>query len=460
MSETSPGTAPVPDQKAAATATDPAPAPTRARYIVLGGLCAASALAYFTRNGVAAAESTIRLDLGLSKEQSGMIMSAFFLPYALCQLPAAMLTQRIGTRWALPLYGILWSLATAGMALGQSLLMIASRACMGIAQAGLVPAGVTSLACWFPRTAQATASGAFSGFMSVGGIIAAPLTAYLVVTTGWRWMFVLYALPGILWALWFATWYRNRPQDHPAVNIHEQNLITEGAPETITTTSAAASSSSSVKAPTVKWKQLLVRPALHLLCLQQFCRAAGYIFFSTWFATYLQEARGVTIIKSAFLTTLPLLADFSGSMLGGIVSDKLLHRTRSERLARQGLCVIALILCAAFIFSAWTIAHPTAAVIIISLGMFCAAVANPCLNATVISLSGPHTATVSAITNMCGNLGAAVFPISVPWLLHQAGGWNAVLISFGTLYLIAATSWFLIKPGYTIYKDQAAETEA
>ena len=135
---------------------------SNARFIVLGGLCAAAALAYFTRNGVGPAESTIRADLHLTMAESGAMMSAFFWPYALCQIPAAMLAQRFGARWMLALYGVLWSLATAGMALGDVRMMTASRACMGVAQAGLVPVGVMVMARWFPRRVQASVSGAFS----------------------------------------------------------------------------------------------------------------------------------------------------------------------------------------------------------------------------------------------------------------------------------------------------------
>ena len=116
---------------------------TRTRFIVLAGICAAAALAYFTRNGMGPAESTIRADLGISKEESGILMSSFFWPYALCQIPAAMLAQRLGPRCALSLYGVLWSLATAGLALGNLTVMIGSRAFMGTAQAGLVPVGTT-----------------------------------------------------------------------------------------------------------------------------------------------------------------------------------------------------------------------------------------------------------------------------------------------------------------------------
>lgn len=413
------------------------------RFVVLAALCAAAALAYFVRNGVGPAESTIRGELGLTKAQSGMLMSAFFWPYALCQIPAAMLSQRIGSRWALSLYGVLWSLATAGLALGNLALMIGSRAFMGVAQAGLVPVGVGAMSRWFPRTAQASASGAFSGFMSVGSIIAAPLTAWLVITCGWRWMFALYAVPGILWALWFAGSYRNQPSEHPSVNTAEQELI--GHPTTVT----------QGPAPSVPWALLLSSPAMWFLCAQQFCRAAGYIFFASWFATYLQEARGVTILGSGWLTTLPLLADVTGCLFGGVLSDAILRRTGNPRMARQVMSATALLSCAALIFSAWHVAQPVMAVLVISAGMFCAATANPCLSATVMSLGGPHVATVSATANMCGNFGAAAFPLAVPWLLHHAGGWNAVLGGFGALYIVAAVFWLMIRSDGSLF-DRAS----
>jgi nitrate/nitrite transporter NarK len=194
----------------------------------------------------------------------------------------------------------------------------------------------------------------------------------------------------------------------------------------------------------VPWRLLATSPAMWCLCIQQFCRAAGYIFFASWFATYLQEARGMSIIGSGWLTTLPLLADVTGCMLGGVLSDAVLRWTGSQRMARQGVSAIALLLCAGLIFSAWWVAHPVGAVLVISAGMFCAAAANPCLGAIVMSMGGQHVATVSAVNNMCGNLGAAAFPVVVPWLLHNAGGWNAVLAGFGTLYIVASVFWLLI----------------
>ena len=217
----------------------------------------------------------------------------------------------------------------------------------------------------------------------------------------------------------------------------EQILI--GHPATVPSGLAASNS-----AP---WRSLATSSAIWLLCVQQFFRAAGYMFFASWFATYLQEARGVELLKSAWLTTLPLLADVAGGFSGGMLSDALLHRTGHQRLSRQGLSMVMLLLCAVLIFCAWLVVQPVLAVLIISLGMYCAGVVNPCYSATLMTCGGRNAGTWSAITNMSGNFGAASFPILVPWLLRlSAGNWDAVLFSFGGLYIAATLCWWFLKP--------------
>lgn len=406
---------------------------TRTRFIALGGLCAAAALAYLTRNAPGTAESTIRADLDLSMKQSGWLNSIFFWSYALCQIPAAMLLKRIGARRALSLFAVLWSLASALSAAGGLTMMLIGRACMGIAQAGLVPIGVSAMARWFPRSEQGMAAGAFGGFMSVGGIIAAPLTVSLLVPLGWRWTFVAFALPGILWAAWFASWFRNQPSEHASVNEAELTLIGHDAPVATTASNA------------VPWRQLITSTAMWCICGQQVCRAAGYIFFSTWFATYLQEARHLTIVHSGWLSALPLLGDVTGCIVGGMFTDAVLRWSGRERLARQGISATALLLCAGLIACAWFVADPTLAVLVISAGTFCAAIANPCAGAVVMRVGGTHCATVSAMMNMFGNFGAAAFPIVVPWLLGLTGSWNAVLVGFAALYVLAAAFWSMLR---------------
>src|SRR5262245_8317309 len=240
--------------------------PTVVRFAVLAWLCAAAALAYVSRNAIAVAESTVRGDLALTKEQSGWLMSAFFISYAVCQIPGAWVGQRFGARRALPAFAVAWSVATAAMATSGFVMLIVARVVKGLSQAGLFPVCTGVIAKWFPKTGQAFATGALASFMSVGGAAGAALTGWLVVAIGWRWMFALYSLPGLLWAAWFWGWFRNAPQEHGSVNTAERQLIEReraaaGADELPSWASGGQSKEVQSSAPPTPWLQLLTSPA-------------------------------------------------------------------------------------------------------------------------------------------------------------------------------------------------------
>ena len=435
---------------------------------MLAWLCVAAALSYLSRNAIAVAESTVRGDLGLTKEQSGWLMSAFFISYAVCQIPGAWVGQRFGARRALPAFAVVWSIATAATAAGGFFVLIATRVAKGVSQAGLFPVSTGVIARWFPRTGQAFATGALASFMSLGGAVGAGLTGWLVVEIGWRWMFVLYGLPGLLWAASFWGWFREAPREHGSVNAAERQLIELELPAAragelrspAPTAPARLSGDLPLPAPPMPWLPLLSSPAMWCICGQQFFRAAGYMFFTSWFATYLQESRGVTIAKSGLLTMLPLLAVVLGSLAGGVMSDAVLRRTGSRRLARQVVAVVSLGLCAALTCSAYFFSDALAAVLIISAGGFCAAVAGPCSYTITIDMGGEHVPTVNSVMNLCGNVGAMLFPLAVPWLLRETGSWNAVLLSFGALYIAAALCWWGLRPEGTVFAQALLGNEA
>lgn len=398
----------------------------------------------------------MRSDLGLTREQSGWLLSAFFVSYAVFQIPTAWFGQRLGARRGLPLFAVAWSAATAATAAPWFFMLILSRFAKGLAQAGLFPVATGVIAKWFPKTGWAFATGALTSFMSVGGAAGAALTGWLVVTIGWRWMFLLYSLPGLLWAVWFWNYYRDTPQEHASVNPDELQLIASDRP-------AAPPQSHTTQIP---WIQLLSSPAMWWICGQQFFRAAGYMFFTSWFATYLQESRGVTIATSGVLTMLPLLSVVAGSLAGGSISDAILRHTSSLRLARRVLASGSLALCAALTLSAYFFTDALAAVLIISAGSFCAAIANPCSYTIAIDMGAEHVPTVHSVMNMSGNVGAMLFPLVVPWLLRETGSWNAVLLCFGALYIAAALCWWCLRPEGSVFaqalcgKRQDCPTEA
>ena len=424
---------------------------SRVRMMLSAWLAAAAVIAYLCRNSITVAEKTIREDIGISEEAMGLILGpAFFWSYALAQIPGGLLGQRYGSRRCLPLFSLVSSAATALLGMAHTTwALMAGRLGGGVAQAGLFPCSAASISKWHPRAERALASGVLGASMSIGGAVGAALTGELLGWFSWRWVFALYAVPGIIWSIGFFVWFRDTPAEHPQVNDAELDLILQGQD--------AAAAKPDIKPRSTPWLKLAASPAMWLICSQQFFRAAGYAFFASWFATYLQETRGVSTAKSGWLLTIPLLASVAASLVGGGVSDWIYRSTGRLATARSALASGALLACAALVFSSWFVSDAILATVVIGAGAFCAALAGPCAYAATMDLGGRNVAMVFSTMNMVGNFGAGLLPLAVPhfrrWvqetpqLLHLAQGnsWNAVLVLFAVMYLLGAASWILLR---------------
>ena len=176
---------------------------------------------------------------------------------------------------------------------------------------------------------------------------------------------------------------------------------------------------------------------------QQFFRAAGYAFFTSWFATFLQESRGVSIGKSGIMNSLPLLGVVLSGFIGGWASDKITVLSGSRRVGRQGFAAVSLLASACLIVAAYFVEDVWLAVMVISLGSFCASLAGPSAYAITIDMGGKHVATVFSLMNMSGNFAAAGIPLLLPRLQKLTGSWDFVLFLFAGIYLAAAICWLL-----------------
>jgi sugar phosphate permease len=156
--------------------------PTRVRYLVVFLATLAAVLLYLDRICLSITERYITEDLGLSGAQAGLLFSAFFWAYAIGQVPAGWLGDRLGVRWVLTLYIVSWSAFTGLMGAAQSFLaVLAFRFGCGLAQAGAYPASASLLSKWVPFSARALASSVVATGGRVGGFLAPVLTAYLMV---------------------------------------------------------------------------------------------------------------------------------------------------------------------------------------------------------------------------------------------------------------------------------------
>jgi len=383
----------------------------------------------------------------------GYVMGLFFLTYALGQIPTGALGTRWGSRKSIPLCAVGLSLATAVMSLANGAgLLIAARLSNGIFQAGLFPCCTNTISAWFSSKLRAVPTGCLGASMSLGGAIGVFMTGFLVVSIGWRATFAAYSLLGVVWAIGFYWWFRDTPAQYLAKHAgsadESSTRLLQHEP-----LATKANADDTARAEPTPWLSIYSSPATWWICSQQFCRAAGQIFFGSWFATYLQETRGVPVETSGTLNSLPLITLVVGALAGGAISDGLLAITGSRTIARKWLATVCMSMCALLVFGAYFVQQPVVAVLIISAGSFFAAVGGPCAYTITIDMGGRHVGTLFATMNMVGNLGALAFITGVPWFLDQTGNWDSVLLLFGCLYLGAGWFWLLLKTEGDIFEQ-------
>ncbi|VTS00690.1 mfs transporter : General substrate transporter:Major facilitator superfamily MFS_1 OS=Planctomyces maris DSM 8797 GN=PM8797T_00709 PE=4 SV=1: MFS_1 [Tuwongella immobilis] len=410
------------------------------RIWVLVLLCAIAALAYVHRVALGVSESSIRADLGLSTEDTGQINFAFFLIYAFCQIPAGMLVDRLGPRKSLAIFGLTGAITMAAGAFGGFTGLMSSRLAMGVAQAGLFPAAIAALARWFPLSQRGRASGFLTASMSLGGAVGAYITGQMLGVTTWQNIFVILAIPGILWAIGFFVWYRDTPAEHWQVSTAERELLAR----------EASVSSGGTRQPT-PWMTLLQSRLFYGIIGQQFFRAMANAFYLVWLATFLQNAYGMSKEAAGQWTSVPLLGVVLGALIGGAVSDAVMIRTGNRRLARSGVAIVSLVIGVGCFLSAMAIADAMTALMVITLAALLTSLSNACAYTVTVDAGGPFVGSLFATMNMTGNFGAAAFAIILPkWVGWLNNDWHMVLLLVGGLYLLGALCWLAIDPRKTV----------
>jgi ACS family glucarate transporter-like MFS transporter/ACS family D-galactonate transporter-like MFS transporter len=338
------------------------------------------------------------------------------------------------------------------LGLANSLAMLmAAQVLMGIAQAGVFPAACNSIAKWMPLSRRSLSCAILATGMQVGAILASLITGMWLEAVGWRWLFLLYALPGFLWSLWFAWRFRDEPQQDRQVNAAEIGVIRADGDQAAPAAPAAG--------PT-PWWALWQHASFWFLCGQQICRASGYMFFASWFPTFLQKTRDVSVSESGSLQALVFTGTLVGSLCGGMVTDAIWRISGSLRLSRSGVGSLALGSCGMLILAAWFVDSVGMAVLLMTLGSVCAAIAGPCAFAAAIDIGGRHVPQVFGVMNMAGNLAAAACPILIAWLFDWTANWNLVLLLFAIIYLLGAVSWLMVDSGQRLLSTESRSAES
>ena len=164
---------------------------------------------------------------------------------------------------------------------------------------------------------------------------------------GWRSVFYICGVVGLLWSVWWYFSYRNLPEEHGLVNRAE--LETHPRRRRRTATSSRRRSKSR---PTCRGRMLVRSPNMWAIMCAYFTYVYCLWIFLSWLPSYLIEARHFTLIKVGLFASLPLFAGVIGDTVGGVATDWLLKMTGSARIGRRVVAIVGLLGCAVCIVPA------------------------------------------------------------------------------------------------------------
>jgi len=190
-------------------------------------------VAYLDRVNISFAALTMNRSLAITSQQFGLLTGIFFFGYFLCEIPSNLLLHKIGPRVWIARILISWGIVSMLTSLSQNVVHIyLLRFLLGVAEAGFFPGIILYLTYWFRRRERAQAVALFMTAIPLSSILGAPVSGLILDrvswfgVSGWRWLFVLEALPAVV--LGVLTYYLlpNRPAEARFLTEEERDWIT------------------------------------------------------------------------------------------------------------------------------------------------------------------------------------------------------------------------------------------
>lgn len=419
---------------------NPAAKPTKIRHQVLFLIFVNVVINYMDRSNLAVAASDIGKEFDFSSVQMGMIFSAFSWTYLLFQIPGGILVKRFTPRILYTVSLITWSLATImqGFAKGFATLF-ALRMATGAFEAPAFPINNRVVSSWFPDNERASAIAVYTSGQFLGLAFLMPVLSKIQFYVGWKGLFVVTGLIGIIWGLIWYFFYRD-PLKHTKVNKGELEHIESGGGLL-----DRKVEDNGVPKESFKWadlKEVLSHRKLWGIYIGQFAVNATLWFFLTWFPKYLVDYRGMDFINSGYWASIPYLAAFTGVLSSGFLSDYLIKKGVSAAKARKRPIIIGLLI-SVFILGANYVDTPGMVILFMSLSFFGVGFAS--ITWIFVSTLAPkHLIDVTGgVFNFIGQSSGIIVPIVIGFLA-SGGNFAPALIFIAALGFLGACSYLFL----------------
>jgi MFS family permease len=414
----------------------------RKRWMVLGLLCLLALINNIDRLALSIAAPAMQSELGISATGIGLLGSAFSLFYALGQLPSGWFVDRFGPRLLLGSSVVVWSAATAAMGFLGSLPGFAvARACLGLAESPSLPSTNKIVTQWFPKKEHGFANGCWDSALKAGPAFFTVLLVWIVATFGWREMFIVAGVSGVVVAAVFLLCYRDLDKT-PDITIEELEYIRQDSDGVVE------------EGPRVPWASLFKKRSMWGMMGGYFCNLWVYQIFLVFIPLFIINQFGVAFASLGFIASVPWIGAIFGDLASGVISGKLSDRPGWTTMRAKKVTIVVSMLLQAIVlamipfngmFGEGAGLAIAVTLMAFALGFNGAVVAHawslPC------EFTTPSTvASVGSIQNFGGFLGAALSPLLAGLIIDATHSFNLVFfISAGVAVLSAVFYHFMVR---------------
>lgn len=416
---------------------------TRFRWFILVLISLMYLICYMDRSNIAVAQLEIAKQFGLSKAKMGLVLAAFAWAYAAFQIPVGWLGDKFGARkvltWVMVFVGL--SPIMTGASVGFNSLFTA-RVTLGLSEAGAFPVASRGMQMWFAKSERGRIQGITHLFSRLAVVVTPALSIAIMVVWGWRAIFYIFGLFGLVWAIAFYFIFRDDPADHKFVNHAEVGVIRDLKADSVFEPLP--------KRLPVPWKIILTSRNMWYIAIGYCCFFFGTNFYLTWYPTYLREYRHMSLKSVGLLGTLPLLAGMLGDVVGGTLSDMIYKKTGNSKFARRIVAAPGFLLAGAFVIPAAQTDSAVVSVLCLAASFFSLELVIGPAWAVPMDVGGQFSGTVTGIMNMAGAF-AASFTAIIYGSLFGRGMWIAPFIVTAGVMTTGALIWiFLINPEQSV----------
>ncbi len=282
-----------------------------ARWVAMSVFLTSSTLNYLDRQLLAALAPVLKTEFHLTNEDYGKLLFGFSVVYALVAPFAGLLIDRLGLNTGMSLAVGFWSLA--GMATGLSGSfggLFAARAALGAAEGAGIPGAGKAYGTYLGTDELALGAALNQVGLSIGGLAAPLLVAFLAPVVGWRGVFVVCGALGFIWIpVWLFTSAKVKKQRRAdaAVQLEIRDMLRD--------------------------RRFWALVAANILYMTM------YTLWTNWTTLYFVESRGMTAAEAnrQFAWIPPVFATLGG-FAGGALAFRFIRAGLEVFEARMRVC--------------------------------------------------------------------------------------------------------------------------